>query len=151
MSEQEKQNNSQNGTKRKKLATKIFTRVALGSVILALLNMVAGIGLYTASLLDVYRREGYSLASVVYEMLRRLLSRLVAVSHNAREEFWQTCTGEENQRDAHVVKFPEMGVVNGVLCQAGYDALNVHAHEIVYSELLTVVVLMAVSADYRVA
>ena len=59
MSEQEKQNNSQNDTKRKKLATKIFTRVALGSVILALLNMVAGIGLNTASLLDGYRREGY--------------------------------------------------------------------------------------------
>lgn len=94
--------------------------------------------------------EGYSLASVVYEMLSRLLSRLVAVSHNAREEFWQACTGEENQRDAHVVKFPEMGVVNGILRQAGYDALNVHAHEIVYSELLTVVVLVAVSANYRV-
>lgn len=73
MSEQEKQNNSQNGTKRKKLATKIFTRVALGSVILALLNMVAGIGLYTASLLDVYRREGYSLASNIADTLGKEL------------------------------------------------------------------------------
>ena len=73
MSEQEKQNNSQNGTKRKKLATKIFTRVALGSMILALLNMVAGIGLYTASLLDVYRREGYSLASNIADTLGKEL------------------------------------------------------------------------------
>ena len=95
--------------------------------------------------------EGYAAAAGVDEVLGGLLGCHVAVGLDRRELLGQAGAPEEDQGDAHVADFLEVAVVGGGLGEAGYDALHVHADEVVECAGLGFKVFVAIGTDDTVA
>ena len=95
--------------------------------------------------------EGDAAAAGVDEVLGGLLGGLVAIGRHAGEAFGQAGAAEEDERDAHGGYLVEVAVVCGVLGEAGDDALDVEADEIVDSAHFSLAVLMGIGTDDGIA
>ena len=95
--------------------------------------------------------EGYPLGARLYHVLSGFLCCNISISHHLRELVFETASGKEYERNAHVMELFEMGIIHSILCQTGDDAFHMHIKEVVEGTLFACMVLMTVGTDNRVA
>ena len=95
--------------------------------------------------------EGDASASGGDEMFGCHLGCLVAVGSHGGELVAHASSSEEHERYSHVGNLLKVGIVGGVLCKTGNDALHVHVDEVVNSLCLCNAVFVTVCTDDRIA
>ena len=95
--------------------------------------------------------KGNSLATMIYKMLGRLLSRYISICNHIRKVILQTRTRKENKGYTHILHLYEVREIGCLLRQTGDDALYMHIYKTVDYQFLIMFRLVRITTEYRIA
>ncbi len=84
--------------------------------------------------------EGDAACVLSHQVLGSLLGCHITIAYHLRELVLQAATGKKDQWHTHLVQLFEMGIIDGILCQAGDNTFHVHIEKVIKCFLLSHVV-----------